>query len=106
MSSWLLHLNEEYFPGPAKFDPDRWVNAADPKRLHKAFVPFGKGSRACVGMKYVAIRPSSVDRFAMCYSFTNGLPVLHTMKSMLRSPRSSAITLNSKATPMSLLLRI
>ncbi|KAL6915276.1 hypothetical protein FSST1_006771 [Fusarium sambucinum] len=50
MSSWLIHRNKEYFPDPAKFDPDRWVNASDPQSLHKAFVPFGKGSRACVGM--------------------------------------------------------
>jgi hypothetical protein len=93
MSSWLIHRNEEYFPEPAKFDPDRWVNAADPQRLHKAFVPFGKGSRACVGMKYVMIAPWRIDEFAMDHSLTDGLPVLHTMRFMSQSPRYSVITL-------------
>lgn len=51
MSSWILHQDESYFPDPTRFDPDRWSDPAETQRLEKAFVPFGKGSRACVGMK-------------------------------------------------------
>ncbi|KAL8663689.1 MAG: hypothetical protein Q9202_003635 [Teloschistes flavicans] len=50
MSSWLLHHDETYFPNPTKFDPDRWGDATDAYKMEKAFVPFGKGSRACLGM--------------------------------------------------------
>ena len=51
MSSWTLHQDEDYFPDPARFDPDRWSDPVETQRLEKSFVPFGKGSRACVGMK-------------------------------------------------------
>jgi hypothetical protein len=46
----MLHQDEAYFPNPLKFDPERWVK--DVRRLEKAFGPFGKGTRACVGMPY------------------------------------------------------
>jgi len=48
MGTWDLHRNEEYFSDAEKFDPDRWSSS---KRLDKAYVPFGRGSRMCVGMK-------------------------------------------------------
>lgn len=53
MSSWVLHQDEEYFPDPLKFDPERWLDPKEARRLDKAFVPFGKGTRGCVGMPYV-----------------------------------------------------
>lgn len=51
MSSWLLHHDQDYFPNPFQFEPDRWADAKNAQTLEKAFVPFGKGSRACLGMK-------------------------------------------------------
>ncbi|KAL8834369.1 MAG: hypothetical protein Q9170_003779 [Blastenia crenularia] len=53
MSSWVMHHDEAYFPNPANFDPDRWIKVKEAQKMEKAFVPFGKGSRACIGMKYV-----------------------------------------------------
>ncbi|CBX95728.1 hypothetical protein IAQ61_004561 [Plenodomus lingam] len=50
MSSWILHQDQDFFPNPTVFDPDRWSDATEAQRMDKAFVPFGKGSRACVGM--------------------------------------------------------
>ena len=50
MSSWVLHQNEDYFPNSQEFDPERWFTTADKQRMWEAFVPFGKGSRICVGM--------------------------------------------------------
>jgi cytochrome P450 len=51
MSTWELHHNEEYFPNATKFDPERWFDPKNVRHMEKAYVPFGKGSRACVGMK-------------------------------------------------------
>ncbi|KAI4255884.1 MAG: hypothetical protein L6R42_006509 [Xanthoria sp. 1 TBL-2021] len=51
MSSWVLHHDPAYFPDPFEFKPDRWADAKKAQKLEKAFVPFGKGSRACLGMK-------------------------------------------------------
>lgn len=55
-SIYFVHRNPAIFPDPQKFDPDRWIRAAekgDP--LHRYLVPFTKGSRICIGMKYVAL---------------------------------------------------
>ncbi|OCK72811.1 cytochrome P450, partial [Lepidopterella palustris CBS 459.81] len=52
MSSWVLHQDETCFPNPTKFEPERWLDSDSDqlKRMEKAFVPFGKGTRGCVGM--------------------------------------------------------
>lgn len=50
MSSWLMHRNQEVFPEPMKFDPDRWLDADNYRTLDHHMVPFGRGTRQCVGM--------------------------------------------------------
>ncbi|KIM93253.1 hypothetical protein OIDMADRAFT_173290 [Oidiodendron maius Zn] len=50
MSSWMMHRNEHVFSSPEKFNPERWLDPAAAKVLDKHLVPFGKGSRQCVGM--------------------------------------------------------
>jgi cytochrome P450 len=44
-----LHWNKENFPEPLQYKPERWLGESK-KRLQKYFVPFGKGSRSCVGI--------------------------------------------------------
>lgn len=50
MSSLLMHNNEEHFPNPRRFDPERWLQP-DSARLRNYLVPFSRGSRQCLGMK-------------------------------------------------------
>ena len=39
------------FPDPGKFDPSRWIGAANRgERIERFLVPFSKGSRACLGL--------------------------------------------------------
>ncbi|KAL8759742.1 MAG: hypothetical protein Q9199_000548 [Rusavskia elegans] len=47
MSQLHIHDNERYFPDPYKNNPGRWQG---PNPRYKYLVPFGKGSRMCVGM--------------------------------------------------------
>ena len=51
-----MHRNKEAFPEPDKFDPWRWIDQpADVLRLReKCFVPFGRGSRSCLGQNLAA----------------------------------------------------
>lgn len=53
----LLH-NEQYFPDPFDFKPERWVDSTVPESeetqaaralMHKAFAPFALGARGCPG---------------------------------------------------------
>ncbi|KAI0481175.1 cytochrome P450 [Xylariaceae sp. FL0804] len=45
----LLH-NEDYFPDPFTFKPERWLADADPGQAHReAFAPFSMGARGCLG---------------------------------------------------------
>ena len=48
MTAIDILMNEELFPAPREFRPDRW--AQDPG-LERFFVAFGKGSRQCLGIK-------------------------------------------------------
>ncbi|EFL20031.1 cytochrome P450 [Streptomyces sp. C] len=49
VSHYALHHDRRWFPHPEHFDPDRWL----PERAHRvprgAMIPFGAGSRKCIG---------------------------------------------------------
>lgn len=53
MSCLLMHHNETVFPDSHRFEPERWLDPAERKRLEKYMVAFSKGSRQCIGMQYV-----------------------------------------------------
>lgn len=48
MTNVDILMNETIFPKPAEFIPERWISNPG---LERYFVPFGKGSRACAGIK-------------------------------------------------------
>jgi len=50
ISPWLLHRNPTLWPDPDRFDPDRF----DPSRSRNrySYIPFGTGSRVCVGASF------------------------------------------------------
>lgn len=55
MSMWMVHRDPQTFPDPMTFDPDRWTvgNADHIRKLDRHLVSFCRGSRQCLGMKYV-----------------------------------------------------
>src|SRR5262249_41103389 len=48
-SPYLLHHRADVFPEPERFDPDRWLPEQAATVPRGAFVPFGGGSRKCIG---------------------------------------------------------
>lgn len=48
-SNWFLHYNPACFPEPLLFRPDRWSDP-DAERQRRYLVPFGRGTRMCLGM--------------------------------------------------------
>lgn len=48
-------MDPTVFPEPAEFKPERWIEAKQKNtRLDRYMVSFGRGSRQCVGIKYVS----------------------------------------------------
>ena len=48
MTAVHILMNEKIFPNPGSFVPERWQGNPT---LERYFVPFGKGTRACLGIK-------------------------------------------------------
>lgn len=54
MAIYHIHYNENIFKEPRKFDPDRWMKpASEIEQQLKFMVAFSRGSRSCLGIKYV-----------------------------------------------------
>ncbi|KAG8161577.1 hypothetical protein KVR01_008564 [Diaporthe batatas] len=50
MTTLLLHTDEELYPDPMCFNPDRWLVSAAGEATASLYAPFGRGTRICVGM--------------------------------------------------------
>lgn len=63
-----MHMDASVFPDPFEFKPERWLGEYDPK-MDRSFVPFTKGSRSCLGIKYVFrnFRPCSPSFTKSCW---------------------------------------
>ena len=48
-------MNPTIFPSPEEFRPERWLDGDT--LLDHYMVSFSRGSRACIGMKYVSLIP-------------------------------------------------
>lgn len=53
MSIIDMHLNDDIFPKPRLFKPERWLDSSPThlRQMEKSFVPFGKGVRGCLGIE-------------------------------------------------------
>ena len=52
ISPAAVHMEEEHWPEPAKFDPLRFTPELVAKRHKYAWVPFGGGAHMCLGLHF------------------------------------------------------
>ncbi|KAG8228713.1 hypothetical protein J437_LFUL009395 [Ladona fulva] len=51
-----LHLDPKYFPDPTQFDPNRFLPEKRDEVNKYAYLPFGEGSRMCIGQRFAEIQ--------------------------------------------------
>lgn len=51
MTTLLMHTDEELYPDPMRFNPDRWLVSGTGGPTASKYAPFGRGTRICLGMQ-------------------------------------------------------
>ncbi|KYM99949.1 putative cytochrome P450 6a13 [Cyphomyrmex costatus] len=51
-----LHHDPNYYPDPAKFDPERFTEENKRMRHPYTYLPFGEGPRNCIGMRFALLQ--------------------------------------------------
>jgi cytochrome P450 len=44
-----MHRDEQFFPQPEAFSPERWLDGLQKRLPRYAYLPFGGGPRLCIG---------------------------------------------------------
>jgi cytochrome P450 len=52
ISMYTTHRDERFFPEPDAFRPERWLDGLEKRLPRAAFMPFGLGSRKCIGASF------------------------------------------------------
>jgi retinoid hydroxylase len=71
--SWASHRLPDVFPEPDAFRPERFTPEARAKLPKGAYVPFGGGSRTCVGMRFGQLEVRTIASVILS-RFTLALP--------------------------------
>jgi cytochrome P450 len=72
-SSWASHHLPEVFPEPEEFRPERFTPDAKAALPKGAYVPFGGGSRTCIGMRFGQLEIRTIAMLLLA-RFTLSLP--------------------------------
>ncbi|MFC6089658.1 cytochrome P450 [Saccharothrix lopnurensis] len=93
-SPTAVHLNEDHYPRPMRFDPDRWDPARGATPPPGAFLPFGGGARRCIGDTY-AITEAVLTLAAITrrwrVSLAPGADLRTTMRGPVPCPRRAVL---------------
>ncbi|KAH6973104.1 cytochrome P450 [Ilyonectria sp. MPI-CAGE-AT-0026] len=68
MTAYATHHDTKIFPDPGTFNPNRWLDVEERKRMEPFFIPFSTGGRGCIGrnisyLEQVVVLSSLVHRY-------------------------------------------
>ncbi len=90
-SIYLTHRDKRYWPNPAYFDPDRFSSERGGDRPAFAYIPFGGGSRNCIGAAYAQFEAKLIlARLLQRFSFKATREALHPRMRATLEPRPGA----------------
>ena len=55
MPTYPAHINEEFFPQPFEFKPERFLKENSDKIIPYSYRPFGSGPRVCLGQRFAMV---------------------------------------------------
>ncbi len=55
VSPWVMHRDLRWFDDPARFRPERWLEADPHPWPRMAYLPFGGGPRVCIGKHFAML---------------------------------------------------
>uniref|UniRef100_A0A2A4JTN2 unspecific monooxygenase n=1 Tax=Heliothis virescens TaxID=7102 RepID=A0A2A4JTN2_HELVI len=87
-----LHRDQQYFPDPEVFDPDRFLPENVSKIKNYAYLPFGEGNRICIGNRFARLQVKAglawlLRRFTLVEQ-NNCIPEFEKSPFGLRSPNA------------------
>ncbi|KAH8897412.1 cytochrome P450 [Thozetella sp. PMI_491] len=60
VQNYTMHLNEEAFPNPEEWNPERWLVKEGDELRKEAWVPFSVGPRKCIGINLAQMELSKI----------------------------------------------
>lgn len=85
-----IHYDEEHWPNPLRFDPDRFSPENTANRHPAAYIPFGIGPRNCIGLRFAKVQ-SRVCMVQLLRRFRL-LSTDHTRRDFHYDPRRIVLT--------------
>lgn len=89
--AFAIHHDEEYYPNPEIFDPDRFSIEGMKTRDALSWLPFGEGPRNCIGLRF-GMMQARIGLVCLLNSFEfdvcdkTSIPLVITPSSFILSP--------------------